>query len=67
MQTTSMRTEQQADAADEIQRTFDMDALTEFLQDPIGYGEFDSDDPITLGDYDTSRHFRGCYAAPLAF
>ena len=27
------------------------DQLEEFLRDPIGYGDYDASDPITLEDY----------------
>jgi len=30
--------------------------LDEFLRDPIGYGEYDFSDPITLSDFSSSRH-----------
>ncbi|MFT7598037.1 MAG: hypothetical protein ACI8TP_000958 [Acidimicrobiales bacterium] len=46
---------------------FDLEALNDFLYDPIGYGDFDHSDPITLEQFITTRHHRGCYAAPLAF
>lgn len=41
--------------------------LERFLADPIGYGAFDPDDPITLNEFSTSRHHRSLYIAPLAF
>lgn len=41
--------------------------LEAFLTDPIGYGVFDHDDPITLGEFIHSRHHRSVFAAPLAF
>lgn len=41
--------------------------LESFLADPIGYGVFDSDDPITLDEFSTTRHHRSLYVAPLAF
>lgn len=39
----------------------------EFLRDPIAYGQFDWGDPIELEEFNTSRHYRGRYVAPLAF
>lgn len=41
--------------------------LESFLADPIGYGAFDNDDPITLDEFSTCRHHHSFYAAPLAF
>lgn len=41
--------------------------LEAFLADPIGYGAFDDDDPITLGEFIHSRHHRSVFAAPLVF
>ncbi len=41
--------------------------LEAFLADPIGYGTFDYDDPITLGEFIRARHHRNAFAAPLAF
>jgi hypothetical protein len=41
--------------------------LEAFLDDPIGYGVFDHDDPITLSEFIRTRHHRGVFAAPLAF
>lgn len=41
--------------------------LDAFLADPIGYGVFDHDDPITLSEFICTRHHRGVFAAPLAF
>lgn len=39
--------------------------LAEFLADPIGFGEYDYDDPITLDEFVTTTHMHGFYAAPV--
>ena len=41
--------------------------LEAFLADPIGYGTFDLNDPISLADFVTARHHRTFFIAPLAF
>lgn len=45
----------------------DSDEWYEFLRDPISYGNFEWDNPITLAEFSTSRHYRGRYVAPLGF
>lgn len=50
--------------AGETTATLELEA---FLADPIGYGVFDHQDPITLTEYICTRHHRGVFAAPLAF
>ncbi len=42
-------------------------ALDAFLLDPIGYGDYDYDDPITLEEFVTARPMRGRYCDPLAY
>jgi len=39
--------------------------LWEFLQDPIGHGDYDFEDPITVGEFSRSAHFRGRFVAAL--
>lgn len=41
--------------------------LEQFLADPIAYGTYDPSDPVTLDEFCHVRHYRGVYAAPLAF
>lgn len=42
-----------------------MARLEEFLQDPIGYGDFDFGDSISLDEFATTRHMHGTYAAVI--
>ncbi len=42
-------------------------AIEEFLADPIGDGQYDFGDPITLDEFETAHHWHGAYAAPLVF
>jgi len=39
--------------------------IWDFLQDPIGYGDYDFEDPITLGEFNRSVHFHGRFVAVL--
>ncbi len=48
-------------------KAFDFAELTEFLADPISYGDFDWSDPIALDEFETTRPFKGRYVAPLSF
>jgi len=41
--------------------------LEAFLADPIGFGAYDVNDPITLDEFVTARHHRTLFVAPLAF
>lgn len=41
--------------------------LAEFLQDPIGFGHYDWDDPIGLDEFVGATHHRGRYLEPLAW
>jgi hypothetical protein len=39
--------------------------LAEFLADPIGYGQYEFADPLSLDEFSTCRHMHGLYIAPL--
>jgi len=40
-------------------------SIDEFLRDPIGFGDYDFTDPISLVEFSTCRHFKGIYAEAL--
>lgn len=40
-------------------------AVQAFLHDPIGYGNFDYTDPISLDDFSCASHFHGRYVSAL--
>lgn len=48
--------------AEEAATTMELEA---FLRDPIGYGDYDFGDPISLGEFSQSRHVHGTYAASI--
>jgi hypothetical protein len=40
-------------------------ALDDFLRDPIGYGDYDFTDPISLKEFLSHRHMRGPFISAL--